>query len=416
MDCAQLSVRWLAQEAQALESRLALVPRFSATIPMVAEAAPSTRALQLADSLVSRSKRALHRDVTNFTLRVSRRSGTRCDVPEAQRVYQILRNRFDALQTTVDIFADALTQRAEVGVGPILRGLDVLAQDGLRTHPQLYETPPVVCYLDRGIGGAIRRVFTNLPGGGSNGVALVRIPRERLCGNGLASLLHEVGHQGSALLDLPRAYTRVLLSAVRRGQLASDVGRYWITKISEVLADAWACAKLGAAGTLGLFAVLGRTPRFTFHDEPTDPHPMPWIRGCFSVAFGAAAMPHSLWAELGEMWRTLYPVSRAGDRARTLLGRIVPSIDTVARFMAEARLPELGGRSLPELLGADGVASAAMSFMFTARLGHLGWLASSVPPCTALAIVGIGRYRESMTPMDENVMISRLAREWAKRG
>lgn len=410
-----MSVRWIAQEAQALESRLALVPRFSATIPMVGEAAPSARALQLADSVVSRSKRILHRDVTNFTLRLSRSGGTPRDVPKVHRIYQVLRHRFDALQTTVDIFADALTQRGEVGVGPILRGLDVLAQDGLTTRPQLYERPPLVCYLDRGIGGAIRRVFTNLPGGGSNGVALVRIPRERLCGNGLASLLHEVGHQGSALLNLPRAYTRVLLGAVRTGQLAPDVGRYWITKISEVLADAWACAKLGAAGTLGLFAVLGRTPRFTFYDNPSDPHPMPWIRGCFSVAFGAAAMPHPIWDELGETWRTLYPPSSAGDRARALLDSIAPSVDVVARIVATTVLTELGGQALPAVLGCDDVAPTATVGRTDGRLLALR-RASTLRPCVALATIGTARYRGLLTPYEENSAVACLARQWARKG
>jgi hypothetical protein len=70
----------------------------------------------------------------------------------------------------------------------------------------------VICYLARGPGAAIRRARTRLPGGAPNRVAIIRVQRERTVGHGLASsLIHEVGHQGAALLCLveslrPRSY------------------------------------------------------------------------------------------------------------------------------------------------------------------------------------------------------------------
>ena len=39
-----------------------------------------------------------------------------------------------------------------------------------------YEPPPVICYVDRGQGAAIRRAKTRLPGGRDNPVAVIRIP------------------------------------------------------------------------------------------------------------------------------------------------------------------------------------------------------------------------------------------------
>ena len=54
------------------------------------------------------------------------------------------------------------------------RGLDVVAADALRTARRYFEPPPVICYLDRGHGAAIRRARTRLPGGGENPVAIIR--------------------------------------------------------------------------------------------------------------------------------------------------------------------------------------------------------------------------------------------------
>ena len=58
-----------------------------------------------------------------------------------------------------------------------------MAADALRLSDGYFEAPPVVCYLDRGHGAAIRRARTRLPGGGESPVAIVRVPRERMIGS-----------------------------------------------------------------------------------------------------------------------------------------------------------------------------------------------------------------------------------------
>src|SRR5207248_7318528 len=97
---------------------------------------------------------------------------------------------------------EVVTQRSEAESGVWLSGLDVLAGDALAL-PGYIDPPPVVCYLARGPGAAIRRARTRVPGGGSSPVAIVRVPRERMVGYGIgSSLVHEVGHQAAALLGL----------------------------------------------------------------------------------------------------------------------------------------------------------------------------------------------------------------------
>jgi hypothetical protein len=405
--------QWIAQEAAALESRLSAVPRFGATIPMVADSEPSNRALHLADKVVSRSKRILRRQVREFGRGLARERAFPGDLRRTQRRYQVLRGRFDALLTTVDVFADALTQRSEHGVGTLLCGLDALALDGLRLHPAVFRPPPVVCYLDRGVGGAIRRILTRLPGGESNAVALIRLPRERLCGNGFASLLHEVGHQGAALLALPEAFAQLIGEGPFARRHSNEITTFWTSKISEIIADLWACAKLGAGATLGLFAVLGRGPRFTFHDQPGDPHPMPWLRARLSIAFGAAAMPHSLWAGLHALWQRLYPVEEAPKPTQRMLARLEPSIADVAELVARKSLPILGGRTLASALGSHRVSPATLlprleGLIRAIRTGH-----GAIAPCVVLGAVTLARHRGLVSPFEENHLLELSLRRWA---
>ena len=136
---------------------------------------------------------------------------------QAQRLFSMLRLRFNAVLTQFDLFNAALTQRSENEIGVWLSGLDVVSADALRLPGNYYDAPPVICYLDRGVGAAIRRARTRLPGGGENPVAIIRVPRERLVGSGIASsLVHEVGHQAAALLDLVNSL-RPVLQGLQRG-------------------------------------------------------------------------------------------------------------------------------------------------------------------------------------------------------
>ena len=153
--------------------------------------------------------------------------------------------------TQFDMFNDVLTQRSETETGVWLSGLDVVSADALALPGDYYEAPPVICYLDRGVGAAIRRARTRLPGGGANPVAIIRVPRERMVGSGIASsLVHEVGHQAAALLNLVNSL-RPVLQGLQRGaeRVAWDLWERWI---SEIVADFWSVARVGVASRLVL--------------------------------------------------------------------------------------------------------------------------------------------------------------------
>src|SRR4029453_15356896 len=148
-------------------------------------------------------------------------------------------------------FNNVITQRSESETGVWLSGLDVVSADALAL-PGYYAAPPVICYLDRGVGAAIRRARTRLPGGGENPVAIIRVPRERMVGSGIASsLIHEVGHQGAALLKLVPSW-RLVFQARQRESDQPLVWQLWERWISEIVADLWSVARVGIASTLGL--------------------------------------------------------------------------------------------------------------------------------------------------------------------
>ena len=275
-------------------TRLARVRPFVLHETMVPAAALPVAAQAAIERLLLLARRELGARVQGFLEWLQTPAGQTATPEEAQRRFTFLRLRFNALLAQVDIFADVLTQRSEHETGVWLAGLDTLAADALQLPGGYYVPPPVVCYLDRGHGAAIRRARTRLPGGNENPVAVIRVPRERMIGSGIASsLVHEVGHQATSLLDLIASLQPVLAGLQAGGTAEALAWRLLSRWLSEILADFWAVSRVGIAAPMGLMAVVSLPRVFVFRISLDDPHPFPWIRvqDRLRLRSGAVARP-----------------------------------------------------------------------------------------------------------------------------
>jgi len=78
-----------------------------------------------------------------------------------------------------------------------------------------------------------------------------------MVGSGIASsLVHEVGHQASVLLDLVNSLRPVLHGMQATPNPDRIAWQLWERWISEIVADFWSVAKVGVASTLGLMGVV----------------------------------------------------------------------------------------------------------------------------------------------------------------
>ncbi len=316
---------FLLNEAQSLQNRLSQLAPFSLTMPMVPAACISDEALKEVTNLLLRGYRELQRRLLQHIHALQQGSSDSAEAIQAK--FATLKLRFNALLDQQDIFADVLAQRAEHGTGVWVAGLDVLAADALTLTGRYYTVPPLICFLERGHGAAIRRARTRLPGGEENPVAVIQVPRERMIGSGIASsLVHEVGHQGAALLGL----VDTLRENIRQYQSQSPTPEPWelyYRWLSEIIADFWSMAHLGITATIGLINVVSLPRYFMFRINGEDPHPFPWIRVKLSIAFGKILFPGAQWKTLEDTWRSMYPlVGLQEDIAQTIKGliRILP--------------------------------------------------------------------------------------------
>ncbi len=407
------ALRMMKNEANALLSRVEVIQSFAMLTPMVAAAAiPLAAQVAIERHLLTRRQK-LRLLVKSYIGWLDSPEGMNADPSLAQRRFSMLRLRLIAVLSQLHIFADVLNQRSEQGTGIWLSGLDVFAADALELPGGYYKPPPVICYLERGAGAAIRRARTRLPGGDSNPVAVIQIPRERMIGSGIASsLVHEVGHQGAALLELIDSLRPVLRKVIGQAGPERSAWICWERWISEIVADFWAVARLGVAATTGLMVVVSLPRAFVFRINMEDPHPAPWIRVMLSCAMGQALYPHPQWENLARMWKSFYPLVGLAEERRKIFDLLEENIPRFVSLLIDHRPKALKGHSLREVVSSPGRSPENL------RAYYRSWrnspqLLRRVQPSLAFAVIGQAKVDEKINPREESKMVSDLLKFWA---
>lgn len=409
------AARFLEQEARALLTRLARVKPFALLTPSVPAAAVSVPAQSAIEEYLAKGRRELRERVRRFLAWVRGPAGRTLPAAELQRHFTFLRLRFNVVLSHFDIFADVLTQRSEHETGVFVGGLDVVAADALDLPGVPIDRPAIVCYLVRDPGAAIRRARTRLPGGGENPVAVIRVPRERMISSGVASsLVHEVGHQGAALLRLVESLRPALQRRQVQAGALQPAWRIWERWISEIVADLWSVSRVGIASTLGLIGVVSLPRAFVFRISAQDPHPSPWLRVRLSCAMGNALYPHPQWEQLAQLWASLYPITDANESTQRLLVMLESTMAEFVRLLLAHRPPSLHGRSIADVMRAPERQPERLSALYAERRHDLTQLRDH-PPTLVFAALGQARADGTITPERESEVLAYLLSYWALR-
>jgi hypothetical protein len=408
----QYSFEYLTNEAYSLMTRLNQVKPFSMTMPMVRGASVSDKALKEIIALLEKEKAVLRKNIYKFIERIKDFQRQRADERTLQTGFTILKLRFNDILDQLDIFASVLSQRGELETGIWLAGLDVLAEDGLKTIRSFAEIPALMVFLDRGHGAAIRRARTRLPGGDENPVAIIQVPRERMIGSGVASsLIHEVGHQVSSLLNLVPSLSAVLAKKVQGGN-NTTAWKYFNRCISEILSDVWAIGHLGVTATMGLMGVVSLPRYFQFRLDMDDPHPAPYIRVQLSCAFGKRLYPYSGWDRLWEMWKKFYPKEGLDKESLEILAAIEKEIDPFIEHVINHSTKEMKGKKLYELFPLAERQPGNLKELFQL------WKAKKInlhlmKPTLVFALMGQAKFNLAIDADKESKVLTRQLRQWA---
>lgn len=387
---------------------------FEMTMPMVRSASVSEEALRLIGKLLDQGKSNLRKSISHFIGSLNSYCGNESD-ESLQSKYTALKLRYNQILDQLDIFADVLSQRSEHGTGVWLSGLDALAEDAMKAGKDFYKAPPLMVYLERGHGAAIRRARTRLPGGDENPVAVIQIPRERMVGNGIASsLVHEVGHQCAALLGL----TVSLKDEIKKYSETTGGNRHtwhcYERWISEIIADFWAIAQLGVSATLGLMSVVSLPGYFQFRINLHDPHPAPYIRVYLSCMFGKRLFPDPQWDRLWYLWRSFYPVNKLPRTKQDLLRQSENESDRLIDLIVFHKPPRLNGLRLIDLFDIPQRQPDHFREVFQSFRDNSGLL-NNMTPILVFAVLGQAKADQRITSKEENLLLKQQLNRWAMK-
>lgn len=258
---------------------------------------------------------------------------------------QALRQDYLRTEVTLDYFGDAINTRTRPQLGNHLMALDRLAGAALTRalQPMGFTVPPVLTYLDKGLGASILKAGLRLwDRRGVNPVAVIKVVRHNLYRP--TALIHEAGHQISYVLNWNDELAAVLRKELDR--FGNQTAATWASWSSEIAADAFAFIFTGYAAVATLQDVLSGGPGMVFNFHPGNPHPIPYLRTLLAVAMCHHVFGEGPWRSLGEHWRSQYTLNQAPPELRKWLAAQEETLPQVAALILDYPMKAFGGQSL----------------------------------------------------------------------
>jgi len=259
------------------------------------------------------------------------------------------RRRYLQVETALDFYGHAISSRTTPRLAALLRACDTLATRSMEDAliPLRREVPPVLTFIDKGMGASILRAGLRLwDGAPLSPAAAIKITRQNLLRP--TALIHESGHQVAHILG----WNEELAALFARELTPPEVAGEWSSWASEIAADTFAFVNTGYGSVAALHDVVSGGPT-VFRHLPGDPHPIAYIRvllGCQMCvrAFGGAGA--GAWDDLARAWVGAYRLADASSETRSLLEASLPLLPRIVDICLLAPLRAFGGRPLAALI------------------------------------------------------------------
>jgi hypothetical protein len=269
-----------------------------------------------------------------------------------------LRARYLRAETVVAFFGDAVRTRSDPRIAAVLRGLDALAVDSMERvlRPLGIDVPPVLTYLDKGLGASILRSGARLWDASISPAAAIKITHHNLWQP--TSLVHETGHQVANLTGWTPELADALEAAV--APVSATAAAVWRSWASEVAGDVYAFVLLGYAPLPALATVVDGTTAAVLRVALGDPHPFGWLRVQLNAALCRSWYGPGPWDDLAQVWARRHPLDGGSPLAAEVARASLPVLDRIADACTRTRMRAFGGRPLAELADPRRVSPAEL--------------------------------------------------------
>jgi len=306
------------------------------------------------------------------------------------------RRRFLRVETGLEFYGGAVNDRSSPRLGALLAACDILAGRALESilTPLGKPIPPVLTYVDKGLGASILRAGLRLWDGRTMSVAAaIKLTRHNLNGRPTA-LLHEAGHQIAFMLD----WNAELADALRR-ELRDDpeLAEAWSSWSSEIAGDCVGFVHAGYGAVAALHDVIAGEAVSVYARRPFDPHPVAHLRVLLGTAMATRFFGEGPWTGLARAWLVAHPVARAPGDVRPLIERSIPRLPRIVEVCLLEPMRAFGGRPLTALVDPMRVRPDALAALARDAGASLGtsshWLWSE-----SLRLLALSGYRAATQP------------------
>ena len=322
------------------------------------------------------------------------------------------RQRYLKAETVINFFAEAVNTRTTPRLGRLLRGLDSIAVDSMDAvlKPLGIESPPVLTYLDKGLGASILRAGVRLwDSGALSPAAAIKITRHNLLRP--TSLAHETFHQVAHLTGWNDELRAALHGVLR--PYSAVAANAWAQWANEVAADVGAFVLLGYAPVPALANVVDGTSAQVFGMPFGDPHPFGWIRVMFNTELCRSWFGTGPWDALRRIWRERHPIDRAAPGARHVAEESFVHLDRLVEVCTRRPMRAFGGRPLAEVCDPRHVAPQQLAAL-AARAGDSLYTSTYLQRHESLRVLAYNTLQAALAP-DRAPALARELDTWLER-
>ena len=259
-----------------------------------------------------------------------------------------LRDRYLKTEETIHFYTVAINSRTTPNIAALLRACDILCVRSMQEllKPLGKDTPPVLTYVDKGVGASILKAGLRLWDGNISNVAAIKITQHNLFRP--TAIIHETGHQVAHILNWNEELSVALSN--RMTNHSKIVGAAFAGWSSEIAADAFAFVHTGFASVAALHDVVSGTPQAIFAYHQHDPHPISYIRVLLNIEMCRQFYGNGPWDELESAFKNDYDVNLVNFSSVGLIKLCVSALPDAVHLILKSPFHCFGNRSLSQII------------------------------------------------------------------
>ncbi len=264
-----------------------------------------------------------------------------------------LRERYLKTEETIHFYTVAINSRTTPGIAAMLRACDILCMRSMQEllKPLGKETPPVLTYVDKGVGASILKAGLRLWDGRISPVAAIKITQHNLFRP--TAIIHETGHQVAHITNWNEE-----LGAALNNKLTGHskiVGAAFSGWASEIAADAFAFVHTGYASVAALHDVVSGTPQAVFAYHQHDPHPISYIRVLLNIEMCRQFYGSGPWDDLETAFKNDYDINLINFPSVGLVKICEGALPDAVQLILKSPYYSFGNKSLSQIIPPERV-------------------------------------------------------------